>query len=160
MNCKEQDELVAYLDGELDDARAAAIRGHLEVCGDCRKRLDLLRRSYAALEAIEPVVVPADFARRVKSRVHKRLLRIPAYVGSVFAVAAAVLLVITFYKGPHPVAAPKAATPIVANITPEVQGVVENMDVLENYDVLSNLDMLKDYDTLTELDKVGGTAAI
>lgn len=159
MNCNERDELVAYLDGELADAAAEAVAAHLAVCGDCRRRLDLLRRSYAALEAVEEVAVPAGFTLRVKSRAYKKLLRLPAYVGSAVAVAAAILLMFTFHRGSTP-GAPHLVKAGIVQMTPEVQGVVDNMDVLENYDVISNLDMLKDYDVLTELDKVGGTAAI
>ena len=35
--------LQALLDGELDAAAVAAVRQHLDACGDCRVRFDELR---------------------------------------------------------------------------------------------------------------------
>lgn len=161
MDCREREQLVAYLDGELDDADAKALHAHLQDCPDCRKRLDTLRRSYAALEAIEAAEVPADFARRVKAHTTRRFVRIPAYAAGAVAVAAVVLLMFTLHHGATTVITPiHPTTGVSGAISADEEAVVDNIDVLENYDVIANLDLLNDYDTLTELDEVGGEAAI
>ncbi len=161
MDCKEREQLVAYLDGELDDAAGKALHAHLQDCPDCRKRLDILRRSYAALEAIEEVEVPADFANCVRARTTRRLIRVPAYAAGAVAVAAVVLLMFTLHRGATTVIPPTHPTNVAtAEMSAEDQAVVENIDVLEDYDLIANLDALTDYDTLTELDEVGGEAAI
>lgn len=54
------DELARYLDGELSENRAAAIREHLAGCASCRAALDLERQLVADLAA--PVACP-DAAR-------------------------------------------------------------------------------------------------
>jgi anti-sigma factor RsiW len=161
MDCNEREQLVAYLDGELDDAQAKVLHAHLQDCADCRKRIEALRRSYAALEAIETVEVPADFAKRVRAHTTRRFVRIPAYAAGVVAVAAVVLLMFTIHRGATTVIKPvHPAATATADISPEDKAVVDNIDVLENYDVIANLDALNDYDTLTELDEVGGETAI
>jgi len=161
MDCREREQLVAYLDGELDDARAQSLYAHLQDCPDCRKRLDILRRSYAALESIEPVEVPGDFAKRVRAHTTGRFVRIPAYAAGAVAVAAVLLLMFTLHRGVTTVIQPTHPTAVTpAEISAEDRAVVENIDVLEDYDLIANLDALTDYDTLTELDEVGGEAAI
>ena len=57
MSCTVEDELTAYVDGELSAVEAARVRGHLTSCAGCRATEVLLRRTMsemAALPAFEP----------------------------------------------------------------------------------------------------------
>lgn len=58
MRCRDVWELEsAYMDGELDEDRASAFRGHLRVCEVCRERVDrlaVLVETAARLEPVEP----------------------------------------------------------------------------------------------------------
>ena len=162
MDCEYRDKLVAYADGELDGAEARELHAHIETCADCRARLALLKRSYAALEHLGDVAVPEGFAARVKSRTHRRLVRMPFYAGGAVAVAATLLLMFATHgtsvrpQGNISVQPPSAA----AGVTAEEMAIVQDMDVLENYDVLSDLDTIKDYDTIAALDELGEGAPI
>lgn len=162
MDCKERDRLVAYADGELDGAEASELHAHIEKCPDCRARMELLKRSYAALEHLGDASVPAGFAARVKSRTHRRLVRMPFYAAGAVAVAATLLLMFAMHgaavkPGGTLTVQPPSAT---ASVTPEEMAIVQDMDVLENYDVLSDLDTIKDYDTIAVLDELGEGASI
>jgi anti-sigma factor RsiW len=59
-----RDDLEAFLDGELDDARARAVRGHLAGCEPCRHELRSLEGLGRLLLANRPAIAPsADFER-------------------------------------------------------------------------------------------------
>jgi len=73
VNCKKTlERLSAYLDGELPQAGAAAVREHLQECPRCAARLDELRSLGRALEALEGAAVPPDFAARVRQAAEAR----------------------------------------------------------------------------------------
>ncbi len=60
----------SYLDGELSEAQAAPLRGHLFDCPACRevaKEGRALERWFEAA-ALEPVAIPAGFSARVARR--------------------------------------------------------------------------------------------
>lgn len=88
--------LVAHLDGEIRGAEAEAIREHLDRCGRCAERVELLeahravvRRAVAALDLPAPV----DAAReRLRERTARR--RRPLGVGRRALARAAVLLLL------------------------------------------------------------------
>ncbi len=69
MTCRDVDALVTrHVDGELDDARASALRGHLRSCAACRARVEdeaLLRDSAADLAPIDP---PAELWDGIQAR--------------------------------------------------------------------------------------------
>jgi anti-sigma factor RsiW len=155
MNCKYNDGLAALLDGELDDARAKALRAHIESCADCRRRVSYLKRSYAALEALEGVEAPAGFAARVNARARRKLVRMPFYAGGAIAVAATLLLMLAVHGVGNRSHATPTHGPVAVAVSPDELPVVENMDALENYDLISDLDLLSDYDALTTLDDAG-----
>ena len=82
MNCNDVIELSpAYLSGELDPARAAAVAAHLDSCADCARDVDLdtrLRRTVLA----EPVdTATADLAIRRRVAREARLRRMSIAVG-------------------------------------------------------------------------------
>ena len=60
-----REQLSALLDGELgEEARAEAL-SHLETCEDCRQYFAELTAMHDALGDMEPIDVPAGFARGV-----------------------------------------------------------------------------------------------
>lgn len=63
MSCAVEDELTAFVDGELSAAEAARVRGHLASCADCRSTEVLLRRTLSELSAL-PEFHPSPALRR------------------------------------------------------------------------------------------------
>src|SRR5215831_4874132 len=80
MSCTVEDELTAYLDGELSVVEAARVRTHLASCADCRATEALLRRTVTELAAL-PAFEPSSGLRR----------RVLAGVAAVTAVVVAVV---------------------------------------------------------------------
>jgi hypothetical protein len=58
-------EVMAYLDGELDPQRAAALAGHLEHCGECRDVAKQLRLVSGRMLNFEIEAAPASLAAAV-----------------------------------------------------------------------------------------------
>ncbi|MCD6405891.1 MAG: zf-HC2 domain-containing protein [Planctomycetes bacterium] len=160
MYCEERDNLAAFLDGELEPGEAERLRRHIEGCAECREYLALLKRSYDALEYVEPVEVPEGLGTRVLAGARKRS-RVPMFAAAAGLVAAALVFTWLSTKpgvGPAPVEDPQVAW--AAGLTGEEQGVVENMDILEDYDILSDLDLLAQYDTLAGFEEFPEIEAI
>jgi hypothetical protein len=69
MKCRDTDRLVsAYVDGELDERRSSALRGHTRVCSRCADRVEDemgLRDAAADLEPCEP---PAELWQAIDAR--------------------------------------------------------------------------------------------
>lgn len=55
--------LQTYLDGELDEKRAAAIRAHLDDCVDCGLEAEVFQQIKTELSQIEPRVDEAALQR-------------------------------------------------------------------------------------------------
>jgi anti-sigma factor RsiW len=73
MRCADvRPELEAYVDGELDQGRAALLKRHIAGCEGCRAELSRLRALVAALEtwplADEPAWLTARAMARLRSR--------------------------------------------------------------------------------------------
>jgi anti-sigma factor RsiW len=67
MNCKStQRYLPGYLDGAIPSRDHAAVREHIELCGDCRSLLESYRRLVVSLANVEHVLPPADLAARIR----------------------------------------------------------------------------------------------
>ena len=58
------EELNAYIDGELDDAARSRVEAHLESCAACREAVDELRMVSRALQALPGAQAPRSFALR------------------------------------------------------------------------------------------------
>jgi len=72
-NClKVQLESEAYLDGELDPARATYLERHLAECDECRAELARLQAVVEALETWPLVSEPAGLTARVMAHVRSR----------------------------------------------------------------------------------------
>jgi len=57
-----------YLDGEFSPAEERVIETHVARCADCRRELDWLRATEAALTIVEAPVPSADFTARLLAR--------------------------------------------------------------------------------------------
>ncbi|MEZ5318044.1 MAG: DUF4349 domain-containing protein [Vicinamibacterales bacterium] len=61
-----RDEIMAWLDGELEPARAAVVRTHVDACDSCRGVAEELRLTSIALAEWEPDGPPASFDARIR----------------------------------------------------------------------------------------------
>lgn len=66
MNCVDPRELSAYLDGELAEDRAAAIKEHLAGCAACRDEISRFEAVSEALDSLEGAEPDPYFAPRLK----------------------------------------------------------------------------------------------
>jgi len=160
MSCETENELTAYLDGELAPADAAAVRAHLAGCERCRATLAVLRRTLETLQGLpdfEPslalrrqvlgrvVDAPAPLGARLAALLRPAVL-VPSAAGLLAASAVAVLL-----WGPGRTALP-----------PELQdglalGVALNYEVVadSDYDLLG-LDGPDDLEVVEHLQELEG----
>jgi hypothetical protein len=105
------DRLEAWIDGDLDDGEAAAVRAHVDRCESCRADQQLAEAVVAELRSLPEFEVP----ERVLQAVHTKTR--PALGGSIrsffsasrfrpvpalAAVAAVVLAVLMFSSSPRP----------------------------------------------------------
>lgn len=69
--CHDIAELVtAYVDGDLDDARASAIRGHVRSCSGCAALVEAEVAVRDAAEALDPAIdPPASLWDRIEARI-------------------------------------------------------------------------------------------
>lgn len=67
MTCPElpTEDLVAWLDDELDPGAAARVAAHVGACAACAREADLLRRSGDLVAALPRIAAPAGFDARV-----------------------------------------------------------------------------------------------
>ena len=91
------DDLSAYIDGELDGPAAEDIRAHLDGCARCRGELDRLEAARDALRLLAPVEPPAGLVERFWIRT-RRFIRIMAAVA---AGAGSAALVVLWVAGPE-----------------------------------------------------------
>lgn len=69
----EPEEIMAYLDGELEPQRAAALAAHLELCADCQAIAAGLRRVSNQLIAWEVEAFPRRLEEHVTTAVHEQV---------------------------------------------------------------------------------------
>jgi hypothetical protein len=73
------DDLSALLDGELDGARVAAARAHLEGCQDCQEELALVEAARQMLRSAPPIDPPPGFVDGyIRGRHRRRALAVAA----------------------------------------------------------------------------------
>ena len=69
MNCERARELFSdYLEGGVDHAVAALVRGHLDQCPACTGELDALKRTWSMLDMLPQVESPVDLRHTVVMR--------------------------------------------------------------------------------------------
>ena len=159
MSCKLEEELTAYVDGELDPSDARTVRAHLAGCADCRATEALLRRTVQVLEALPAFEPSLGLRRAVLNRVDttrapfaerfRGWLRPGVLVPSAFGLLAAGLVALL-------VAGPGAQK----NLPAELQDGAA-LDVAMNFDVASDFELLglespDDVEVVARLDELEG----
>jgi len=69
MSCTFEEDLTAYVDGELSPARRAEVEAHLGTCAECHSTEALLRRTMTSLAALPEFKPSADTRRAVLAKV-------------------------------------------------------------------------------------------
>ena len=69
MSCAFEEELTAYVDGELPAARRAEVEAHLGTCEECRSTEALLRRTLTSLASLPEFKPSMDTRRAVLAKV-------------------------------------------------------------------------------------------
>ncbi|GEM_PF-4593473 len=59
--------LSAYLDNEVTESESARVRGHLQDCAHCRRRLEQLRETREILSEVPSQSVPSSFRRQLRA---------------------------------------------------------------------------------------------
>ena len=74
MTCNFSDELLGYLDNEIDDTQRTEIELHLRGCPECRNELDSLKETQILWRnTLRPHILAPDFHIRVKNRVSRTI---------------------------------------------------------------------------------------
>jgi anti-sigma factor RsiW len=150
MNCGENEEsLMAYAAGGLDQAGRANLERHLAVCATCRELVDGQRVVWDALGGWEVAPVSADFDRRLYARIGRevswwnRALRPfrPALVRQWLPIAAAACLLlaagVVVRRSADVGPAPQEASAQLESLRPDqVQGALEDMELLQEFNGL------------------------
>lgn len=154
MSCSYEEDLTAYVDGELAEGQQTKLQAHLPGCGECQKTLALLQRSVAQLSAL-PAYEPSGALRKnVLSRIDappsawervRAALR-PAVFVPAGALFAAVVVALVWAGGgadPAPQVADAAQLELAANLE-----VIEDLDVVglespEDLEVIRHLEELE-----------------
>ncbi len=131
--CKNVEPLLgALLDGELDERRAVAVRGHLRTCASCERRREELSRIVEAARGLEPLDPPDRLWAAIDARLADeeardadrptwwwwwQASRRPVLAGGAVLGVAALALVFHFLRAPAPPAT-RAASPAEAPAAP------------------------------------------
>lgn len=151
MSCGFEEDLTAYVDGELPPARRVAVEAHLGTCAGCRTTHALLSHAVARMAEL-PAFEPSPHTRRaVLAKLDalptpwwerlKGLLRPAVLVPS--AGLAAALGVALLMAGPRVDAPPELADPVVMELA-------ANLEVAEDYELLG-LDSAEDLEVVANL---------
>ena len=149
MSCAFEEELTAYIDGELPATRRAEVEAHLGTCADCKSTEALLRRTVASMAQLPEFVPSADTRRAVMAKVDAlpaplkerllALLRPSVLVPSMGLAAALALAVYTSGESQGVDAADEGALELAMN-----------MELMEDYDVVG-LDSSEDMEVIANL---------
>ncbi len=125
MSCEVEQELTAYLDGELAPFQAKQVETHLATCQACRETEDLLQRTVAQLSHLPSFEPSVALRRAVLGRIDRepaglvaswqRWFRPQLLIPSMGLVAAAVVALV-WVKEPHLDAADMGQYELAANL--------------------------------------------
>ena len=132
MECREKENLTAFLDGELCAVEEARVRVHLETCGECSRQAALLKHSYEALDCLN---VP-ELSRPIRAGAGGITLRKRLF--AVAAVAAAVFMAAIFaLRGPL---SENGVDLIAARDLSEIIEAMEHEDILDDISLLAEIE--------------------
>jgi len=153
MKCEDVSrELIAYLDGRVNESERRKVEGHLASCPACRTRAEEMRKVSMLLGEVPAIEPSFAFDARVRQRVAAEPQRswfwrlVPA-PRPAFAVALLIALTVLVAKLPSK----PAPAPTIANASAQVQE--------EDFNAIKNLGVLENYDALTKFDQMTETAA-
>jgi anti-sigma factor RsiW len=156
MSCAFEEDLTAYLDGELAPEQAMKVEQHLPGCAGCQATHALLQGTLAKLSGLPAFEPSRDLRRNVLNAVDalprplgerlREILR-PSYLVPAGGLIAAAIVATVAFEHRHPQPAP---------LSPNAElELAMNYDVIDNYEVLG-VDSPDDLDVvehLSELEK-------
>lgn len=154
MSCAFEEDLTAYVDGELPPARRAEVESHLPGCTACRGTEALLRRTLARLAELPEPALSTSTRRQVLARIdelpvplRQRLLALlrPSVLVPVAGLAAAAGLAVYL--------SPRSVAPELED--PQMLELAANLEVLEDYDI-AGLEAAEDLEVVASLHELEG----
>jgi anti-sigma factor RsiW len=137
MSCAFEEDLTAYVDGELPAARLVEVEAHLGTCEECRSTEALLRRTLTSLAALPEFKPSMDTRRAVLAKVDalplplrerlKALLR-PAVLVPSMGLAAALGLAVILSNG-------RDSQTLDVTDAGALE-LAENLELVEDYDIV------------------------
>lgn len=150
MSCTFEEDLTAYVDGELPAARRAEVATHLSTCAECQQTEALLRRTLTSLAALPEFKPSPNTRREVLAKVDalplplrerlKALLRPSVLMPSLGLAAAVGVAVLVTGQEPQSVDVTDAGTLELA----------ANLELVEDYDIVG-LDSSEDLEVIENL---------
>jgi len=150
------EDLSAYLDGELEADRRAAVEGLIRSDAAWRAERDRLEALDRVLEVYDVPAPPGDLAERVLGTVRVKVRRgkvlrwVWPLAGA--AAAAAVILVAALLSAPEPQPTASTNTQHIAKKRP-VPDEVEQA-IVEHLRFVRDLDVLENYETLEAIERI------
>jgi anti-sigma factor RsiW len=150
MSCAFEEELTAYVDGELPPPRRAEVAAHLGTCAECRSTEALLRQTVARMAELPEFTPSAETRRAVLAKVDalppplkERLLALlrPTVLVPSLGLAAAVGLAVV-YSGRD--------TQGLEGVDAGALELAANLELVEDYDVVG-LDSFEDLEVVENL---------
>ena len=159
----EKSELVAYLDGELDDATTQAVEAKVATNPDARAELDALKQAWGMLDYLPKASPSPNFTNRTMERLSLEKVnavktqpmpreRSPWLVGVVWTAATAIALIGGYLTTTHYWPAPPAPEPSLPDADLPI---VQHLRLLEKWRQYENADDIKFVEKLTDPDLFG-----
>ena len=151
--CEEiQNELVAYLDDELEPSIRAKVKSHLTGCEHCRKQLSEHEKTIAQVNAL-PATSPTanllqQFENRLEQEKTKSIGNVLAWItrprillGTSLAAFLFVILLVTIRPGG------------TSGSNALEVAIASHLDLFRDYEAIENLDILEDMEFIEALDE-------
>lgn len=155
MSCRHEEDLTAWVDGELPPLQARALETHVAGCDSCTATVALLRKTVALLPTLPALEPSAALRRKVLAQLDEPESRLRAWLSSLLApkvlapaLGVAAAAAVTW------VALDRRATERLT-FEPEQLAVAQNMEVLEDFEVLG-LESADDLEVVARLDELDG----
>ena len=159
MSCRIEQELTAYVDGELDEVTRQKVTAHLPTCASCRQTEMLLRNAVMELRGMPAFEASAQLRRDVMNRLDAEdarrsrrraswLLR-PWLLVPAGAIAAGLVAFVSL----HSTVTSTTPTEQLDVQDPGQLEIAQNMDELENFDLVG-LEDPDDLEVIAHLDEL------
>ncbi len=159
----EKSELVAYLDGELDDAATQAVEAKVATNPDARAELDALKQTWGMLDYLPKASPSPNFTNRTMERLSLEKVNaaktqpmpgapVPWRVGAIWTAAVLVASVGGYLATTHFWPASPTSDPIAPDSDLPI---VQHLRLLEKWRQYENADDIKFVEKLTDPDLFG-----